>query len=110
MTLSDRATAYLRTLWPLLLGHLTAWALTHVDALGLPVNNVLVAEIVAFAATAVVYAAGRWAEECRSRAWWARAARGAGRILLSLGLDTGGPPAYRTRRDVNARTPVYHRE
>jgi hypothetical protein len=85
--------SYLRTLWPLLLGHLTAWAFTRVDALGLPVADVLVAELVAFAATAVVYAVGRWAEERRGAGWPARAARATGRILLSLGLHTG-PPVY----------------
>lgn len=91
MTLSDRAAAYVRTLWPLLLGHLTTWALLQVETLGIPAHDALVVELVAVLATAAVYTAGRGLESVGGDRWYARLARGAGRFLLSLGLDTGQP-------------------
>lgn len=94
MFLSDRASAYIRTLWPLLLGHAAAWLLLKVDALGLPVDNTLVVELVSFAAAAVVYGTGRFLESRTGGGWLPILARGLGKWVLALGLHTG-QPTYR---------------
>lgn len=90
--MSDRLAAYVRTYWPLLLGHLaallTAWIATR---LGVTIDDALVYEALALGLSAAVYAAGRVLEDVAGDSTPARAARLAGRWLLSLGLDTGQP-------------------
>lgn len=90
--MSDRLAAYVRTYWPLLIGHLaavvTAWI---AGRFGVVIDSVLVYEGLALGLSAVVYAAGRWLEARTGDGVGARVARAAGRWLLALGLDTGQP-------------------
>lgn len=92
MSVSDRFAAYVRTYWPLLLGHLaavlTAWLATRA---GVRVDEAWVYELLALGLSAAVYAAGRWLEDRPGDGAAAQAARLAGRWLLALGLDTGKP-------------------
>jgi hypothetical protein len=96
MFLPDRLAAWVRTLWPLAIGHIAAWALLRLNTLGVPADQTLVVEVVAVVATAVVYGAGRWLETRTGEGRAARVARGLGRWVLSLGLETG-PPVYPNR-------------
>ncbi|MEV7268394.1 hypothetical protein AB0N38_33045 [Micromonospora aurantiaca] len=90
--MSDRLAAYLRTYWPLLLGHLaavlTAWLAARA---GIRVDQAWVYEALALGLSAAVYAAGRWLEDRDGDGTLAVAARLAGRWILALGLDTGKP-------------------
>lgn len=63
----DKFMSYVRTFWPLILGHLAA----------------------------LLYAAARWLEHRTGDTLPARAARFVGQLLLSLGLPAG-PPSYTT--------------
>ncbi|MEW2383395.1 hypothetical protein AB0873_15070 [Micromonospora sp. NPDC047707] len=90
--MSDRLAAYVRTCWPLLIGHLTALAVAYVAARwGITIDSLIVYEILAVVLTGVVYAAGRWLEDRTGDSVFAVAARALARWLLSLGLDTGQP-------------------
>jgi hypothetical protein len=90
----DRIAGYVRTYWPLLLGHLaailTAWLARH---LGLTIDSTIAYEGLALGLSGAVYAAGRWLEVRPGTSLPARAARWVGHWLLSLGLPTG-PPSY----------------
>jgi hypothetical protein len=89
---SDRLAAYVRTYWPLLIGHLTAYVVTTVAARwGVTIDSLIVYEILAVTLTGTVYAVGRWLEDRTGESWLAVAARIIARWLLSLGLDTGQP-------------------
>src|SRR5690606_42062634 len=59
----DRLAAYVRTYWPMVLGHvataLAAWLGTR---LGVSVDSVVAYELIALTASAGVYALGRWLE------------------------------------------------
>jgi hypothetical protein len=89
---SDRLAAYVRTYWPLLIGHLTAYAVAAVaDRFGVVIDSLIVYEFLAVGLTGLVYAVGRWLEGRTGESWLAVAARVIARWLLSLGLDTGQP-------------------
>lgn len=68
----------LRTLVPVIVGHLLAWA----AMVGLSLPEGAVTEIVAVVLTAAYYALGRWIEQ----PW-----PGFGRVLLSIGLARRTP-------------------
>ena len=90
--MSDRLAAYVRTYWPLLIGHLTALVVAYVAAQwGITIDSVIVYEILAVTLTGLVYAAGRWLESRTGEGPMSLAARIVARWLLSLGLDTGQP-------------------
>jgi len=97
----DRLAQYVRTYWPLAIGHLaavvTAWLAAH---LGLTVDSLVVYELLALALTAAVYAAGDWLSRRDGDGALARLARVVGRWLLSLGLDTGRPVYVRPGKAV----------
>ncbi|QOC89889.1 hypothetical protein [Micromonospora craniellae] len=90
--MSDRLTAYVRTYWPLALGHLTAAIVAFVATrFGVVIDSIVVYEIIAVVLTGLVYATGKTLEERTGDGRLARVARALGRILLSFGLDTGQP-------------------
>lgn len=100
---TDRIAARLRTLWPMLIGHVAALAVVH----GAPVLDVVetatgyrptatsVTLLVGLVAGYGIYEGGRWLEARRGPGRLAQAARGAGRFLLSLGVPTGTPTYQR---------------
>lgn len=92
--MSDRLAGYVRTYWPLLLGHLaallTGWV---VKQFGITIDSTLAYELLALGLSGAVYAAGRWLEVRRGNSWPAVVGRAVGHWLLALGLPTG-PPAY----------------
>lgn len=95
--MTDKARSYVRTLWPVLLGHLAAWLADRLGVLG--VDSATAALLVGTIASMLVYAAGRELERVKRSGRVGDAARWLGRLLLSLGLDTGqpvygGPPAH----------------
>ncbi|GGN96209.1 hypothetical protein GCM10010112_87260 [Actinoplanes lobatus] len=101
--ITDRLAARLRTLWPMVVGHLAALALIH----GAPVLNA-VESATGYRPTAteitlalgltlgyLVYETGRALEQVTGDGGPARFARVAGRFLLSLGVPTGRPAYQR---------------
>lgn len=97
MSLSDRSAAYVRTLWPMLVGHVAGVVLAWLQPLGLPDEPtlaVLVVEGIALVMSGLVYGAGHELEQLAGKAWWAKLGRGVGRFLLSLGLAEARPPIY----------------
>src|SRR5690606_11849695 len=97
----DRLAAYVRTYWPMVLGHVaTALAAWLGGRPGVSVDSVAAYELIALTASAGVYALGRWLETRAGDGVWPRVARAAGRWLLALGLHTGQPtyrPAHTKR-------------
>ena len=92
----DRLAAYVRTYWPMVLGHVaTALAAWLGARLGVSVDSVVAYELIALTASAGVYALGRWLETRAGDGVWPRVARAAGRWLLALGLHTGQPTYIR---------------
>lgn len=90
--MSNRLAAYIRTYWPLLIGHLTALVVAYVATrFGFVLDSLIVYEILAVVLTGAVYAAGRWLENRGGDGALAVAARAVARWLLALGLDTGQP-------------------
>lgn len=90
--MSDRLAAYVRTYWPLLLGHLAAIITGAASArFGVTIDSAIVYELLALGLSAAVYAAGRWLEDRAGDGALATLARVVARWLLSLGLDTGQP-------------------
>ena len=90
--MSDRLAAYVRTYYPLALGHVAALIVAWVGArFGLTVDSLLVYEILAVGLTGLVYAVGAELGRVDGDGRWPRVARAVGRWLLSLGLDTGAP-------------------
>ncbi|AYF31119.1 hypothetical protein CSH63_27500 [Micromonospora tulbaghiae] len=109
MRISDRVAARLRTAWPMLLGYLAARLLVIgapvaewiAEATGITVTEPQVAAALGIVLGYGIYEAGRWLEARTGSGRPARAARGLGRLLLSLGLPTGQPvyalPGQRVR-------------
>jgi hypothetical protein len=90
----DRIAGYVRTIWPLVLGHLAAFLAAWVGArVGITVDATWVYELLAVALVTVIYAGGRWLEVRPGTSTPARVARAVGHWVLSLGLPTG-PPSY----------------
>lgn len=89
--MTDKAKAYLRTLWPLLIGHVAAWIVIGSGLLHVPVDPALAAELAGFLLGGFVYVAGYELERVKGAGWLARSARAVGRFLISLGVDVGRP-------------------
>jgi hypothetical protein len=89
--MTDKARSYVRTLWPVLLGHLAAWAVVQLAPFGVEVNSAQVVTVLGFVLAGLVYVAGRELERVSGSGRIATGARWAGRFLLSLGLDIGQP-------------------
>ncbi|PZG18990.1 hypothetical protein C1I95_12495 [Micromonospora craterilacus] len=104
MSLSDRWAAYVRTYWPLLIGHLTAAVVAYVATrFGILIDSIVVYEILAVAMTGGLYAVGRWLEARTGDGWLPAAARTIARWLLSLGIDTGQPTYGLPPADVDTK-------
>lgn len=91
--MSDKWASYIRTWWPLFLGHVAALLVTWVAArFGVEIDGALAFEAVGFAASAIVYWLGRKLENSGNSILAA-----VGRFILSLGLvpaqPTYAPPA-----------------
>lgn len=99
--MSDRLASYIRTWWPLFLGHAAALLVVFLAAkFGIQIDGALAFEIVGFAASAIVYWVGRQFEN--ADAGWAKAL---GKFILSLGLTTG-QPTYRPQLNYRDDAPV----
>ncbi|WP_018219151.1 hypothetical protein [Salinispora vitiensis] len=89
---SDRAAAYIRTVWPMALGHVAALVAAYLAARsGIRMDETWLIEVMALAAGAAIYAAGRWLEQRTGTSGVARSARWLGRWVLSIGIHTGTP-------------------
>lgn len=96
--MTDRLASYVRTLWPLVLGHLAAILIAAVArATGVELHSAVALELVSLVASGAVYGSGRWLESRVGEHLAARAARWLGRMVLSIGLTTGAP-TYPERR------------
>lgn len=104
-TLPDRLAAWIRTIWPMLLGSLAAWLLgqawapaivDRLAAIGVHVDQVALVHILGLLLGAAVYTAGRWLEHRTGPGRRGRYARTLGRFLLSIGLPTGQPRYHPT--------------
>jgi hypothetical protein len=104
--MSDRCAAWIRTMWPLLLGAFAArilaqsWAVDVVDLLarlGVRVTEVSLTAALSVVAAAAVYGLGGWLERRAGVGRVAVLARAVGRFLISIGLPTG-QPTYAGRR------------
>ena len=85
--MSDRAASYIRTMWPIVLGHAAALLVTYLATkFGIHVDGALAFEAVGMVASALVYWLGRNLENSRIELL-----RGAGHFILSLGLATTQP-------------------
>lgn len=92
----DKLMSYVRTFWPLILGHLAALLVVAVArTTGIHLDNAFAYEVVGVVMTAALYAGARWLEHRTGDTLPARAARIVGQLLLSLGLPVG-PPTYTT--------------
>ena len=100
--MSDRLAAWIRTVWPMLLGYLAAWLLAQswaptlvswLAAAGVDVTEAGVVHLLGWLLGAAVYSAGRWLERRAGGRRLHRLARAVGRFILSIGLPTG-QPAY----------------
>jgi hypothetical protein len=98
--ISDQLAAWIRTIWPMLLGQLAAWLLAQSWAppiiawladLGITIDQPKLISALGLLAGAVIYTAARWLERRTGTTRWHALARAAGRLLLSLGLHTGQP-------------------
>jgi hypothetical protein len=97
---TDKARSYVRTLWPVLLGHLAAWIVVKTTPFGFHVDTAQTVTIIGFVLAALVYGLGRELERTAGSGRAAAGARWVGRFLLSLGLDVGQPlypPALRAK-------------
>ncbi|MEV7263962.1 hypothetical protein AB0N38_10465 [Micromonospora aurantiaca] len=99
MITPDWLAARIRTAWPMLLGYLAVQLLQlgapvagwlH-SALGITLTAQQVAAVLGLVLGYGIYEAGRWLEARSGPGQLSRVARAAGRLLLSLGLDTGQP-------------------
>lgn len=101
MPMSDRSASYIRTMWPLFLGHLAALLVAFAaDRFGVHLNDALAFEFVGFAASALVYLLGRKLENSR-----VTVLRGAGHFILSLGLATTQPTYNNNSTPKTPKTP-----
>jgi hypothetical protein len=96
--MSDRLVARLRTVWPMFVGHVAAWLLVLfspvVDWLAskdLNVSHETAAVGVGLVLGWVAWEFGTKLERVKGDGWLARRARGVGRLLLTVGKDTGQP-------------------
>lgn len=87
----DSARAFIRTAWPMFLGHLVAWLVAWLQPHGITPDVATMTMILSWALGAAVYLLGRWLEQRRGDGDPARVARWLGRFVLSLGIDTGQP-------------------
>jgi hypothetical protein len=87
--MTDKARSYVRTLWPVLIGHLAAWLADRLGVLG--VDSTTAALLVGSIATMLVYGLGRELERVKRPDRIGTFARAVGRLLLSVGVDTGQP-------------------
>jgi len=87
--LSDRAASYIRTIWPIFVGHVAALLVTAIAArFGLHIDNAIAFEAVGFAASALIYWAGRNLETSKVPMLQA-----VGHLILTMGIATT-PPTY----------------
>lgn len=85
--MSDRAASYIRTMWPIILGHAAAILVTFLATkFGVHVDGALAFEAVGMVASALVYWLGRNLENSSITLL-----RGVGHFILSLGLATAQP-------------------
>jgi hypothetical protein len=89
--MTDKSKAYVRTLWPIVLGHVAAYLVAAVRPFGLHLDTATALEVAGFVCSAVVYVAGSELERVRGTGRLASSARGVGRFVLSVGLDFGRP-------------------
>lgn len=98
--MSDQVRAWVRTVWPMLLGQLAVWLLGQswapavVDwagGLGVEVTQERVVAALGLVLGAAIYSGGRWLERRTGTGRWARWARVVGRLVLALGIPTGQP-------------------
>lgn len=89
--MTDKARAYVRTVWPMLLGHLVAWVVAGLAPFGLVVDSAVAFEALGFVSAVLVYVAGYELERFPGPSRAAQVARSAGRFLISLGLPIGRP-------------------
>jgi hypothetical protein len=89
--MTDKAKAYVRTVWPVLLGHVAAYLIAAGRPLGLHLDSAVAFELAGFLCSTAVYVAGSELEQVRGTGRLARWSRGLGRLVLSLGLDIGRP-------------------
>jgi hypothetical protein len=87
---SGYLTSLVRTLVPAALSAVLTWAALHWHVLPGHPSPMLV-EIADLAVFALLYAGARWLEGRKGNGLPARLARGAARIVLSLGLPTAKP-------------------
>lgn len=106
--MSDQLAARIRTLWPLLIGHLAAFlAATAAHRFGLTpsVSGIVEAallEILGLAGSAAVWQAGVWLEHQQNPIL-----ASLGRWLVSAGQHIG-PPAYGQQPETLQQTTDYH--
>ena len=85
--MSDRLASYIRTWWPMFLGHVAALVVTFVaKRFGIEIDGVLAFEAVGFVASALVYWLGRRLENSSLPFL-----KTVGKLILSLGLDVPQP-------------------
>lgn len=88
----DKAAAYLRTVWPMVLGHAAAFLVAAIATRWhVQISEGWVFEAVSLAAGTAVYGGGRWLEHRTGTGWLGRTARWVGRWVLSVGIHTGTP-------------------
>lgn len=87
--MSDELKARLRTVWPLLLGHVAAYLVAWILRLtGVQVDSWIVVEALSLAASWGIWEAGTWLEKRTNPV-----AQTVGRWLVSAG-QVVGPPTY----------------
>lgn len=85
--MSDRWSSYIRTMWPLFLGHLAALLVSFVATrFGYELDGALAFEAVGFAAAALVYWVGRQLENSS-----VPVLKTLGKFVMSLGLTIPQP-------------------
>lgn len=85
--MSDPHTARLRTVWPLLVGHIAAYlAVLILRWTGVQVDSAVVVEVLSLAASWAAWEAGRWLTARTNPT-----AQRVGRWLISAGVATGNP-------------------
>lgn len=83
----DQLKAFIRTMWPVIVGGLTGLLVTWIgDKIGIEVDSNVVMVAVTTVLVGIIYGLGRWLEK-RDNAFLA----GLGRWLVSLGMDLGQP-------------------
>jgi hypothetical protein len=85
--MSDQLAARIRTVWPLVLGHVAAVIVAWVFAkTGVQLDGVVVLELLSFVASWLIWEAGTWLQVQANPVL-----QGAGRWLVAAGQDIGKP-------------------